>query len=144
MSNQHFKGLVLAAALMLIVMGCSAPSPSSRSVSTESPAAASAAQPISMNQPLFVNFYAPWCGSCMSMKPVVGRLSEEYQGRVTFLTVNIDEPQSRDAMNRYRFIGQPQFVVVDVKGDIIASRNGIQSYDQLKADIEAALRAGTR
>lgn len=76
----------------------------------------------------------------MAMQPVVNKLAEAYQGRVTFLTLNIDEPQNREAMQKYRFVGQPQFVVVDVRGNIVASRIGIQTYEQLKADIEAALR----
>jgi hypothetical protein len=42
-------------------------------------------------------------------------------------------------MEQYRYIGRPQFVVVAPDGTVIASRNGIQAYERLKADIEAAL-----
>jgi thiol-disulfide isomerase/thioredoxin len=75
----------------------------------------------------------------MAMKPVVNRLEEEYRGRVDFQALNIDEASSKEAMTKYRFVGQPQFVVVAPNGEVIASRNGIQTYDRLKADIEAAL-----
>jgi thioredoxin-like negative regulator of GroEL len=73
------------------------------------------------------------------MKPVVNRLSEEYQGQVDFLAVDVTLQDSRELMNKYRFVGRPQFVVVARDGSIVASRNGIQSYERLKADIEAAL-----
>ena len=75
----------------------------------------------------------------MSMKPVVNRLADEYRDRMDFLLLNIDEPQNREAMAKYRFVGQPQFVVVNAQGEIVASRNGVQTYERLKADIEAAL-----
>lgn len=75
----------------------------------------------------------------MAMKPVVNRLSEEFGDRVEFKAVNIVESGARELMNKYNFIGQPQFVVVASGGEIVASRNGIQTYDRLKADIEAAL-----
>jgi len=75
------------------------------------------------------------------MKPVVNRLEEEYKGRVDFRPVNIDEAASQDPKTKYSFIGQPQFVVLGPKGEMLSSRNGMQTYDTLKADIEAALAA---
>jgi thiol-disulfide isomerase/thioredoxin len=73
------------------------------------------------------------------MKPVVNRLSEEYRGRVDFLAVDVTEQSSKELMEKYRYVGRPQFVVVAPDGTIIASRNGIQPYERLKEDIEAAL-----
>jgi len=73
------------------------------------------------------------------MKPVVNRLSEEYQGRVDFLAVDVTLQDSKPLMDKYRYVGRPQFVVVARDDTVIASRNGIQSYERLKADIEAAL-----
>jgi thiol-disulfide isomerase/thioredoxin len=73
------------------------------------------------------------------MKPVVNRLSEEYRGRVDFLAVDVTLQDSKPLMDKYRYVGRPQFVVVARDGTVIASRNGIQSYERLKADIEAAL-----
>lgn len=75
----------------------------------------------------------------MAMKPVVNRLEEEYTGRVEFRALNIDDAQNDDEKVLYRFVGQPQFVVVGTDGQVIVSRNGIQRYDTLKADIEKAL-----
>jgi thiol-disulfide isomerase/thioredoxin len=73
------------------------------------------------------------------MKPVVNRLSEEYKGQVDFLAIDVTEQSSRELMEKYRYIGRPQFVVVAPDGTVVASRNGIQAYERLKADIEAAL-----
>jgi hypothetical protein len=76
----------------------------------------------------------------MSMKPVVGRLEEEFQGRVEFRALNIDDADTIDAQQKYRFIGQPQFVILDQRGEILATHNGVVSYEKLKADVERALQ----
>ncbi len=75
----------------------------------------------------------------MAMKPVVNRLEEEFTGRVQFRSLNIDDAVNDAAKAQYKFIGQPQFVVVGADGAVIASRNGIQRFDTLKADLEKAL-----
>ncbi len=75
------------------------------------------------------------------MKPVVNRLEEEYKGRVEFRALNIDEASSAEAKAKYKFLGQPQFVLVVANDAILSSRNGMQSYEALKQDIEAALAA---
>ncbi len=45
------------------------------------------------NVPVFVDFYADWCGPCKVIAPTIEALSKEYAGRVKFVKVNVDENQ---------------------------------------------------
>ena len=43
--------------------------------------------------PVFVDFYADWCGPCNMIAPTIEALSEEYAGKVKFVKINVDNSQ---------------------------------------------------
>ena len=58
---------------------------------TETTDATFEADVIENEEPVLVDFWAPWCGPCRMVAPIVEELAEEYDGRVKFVKLNTDE-----------------------------------------------------
>ena len=60
-------------------------------------------------RPTLVDFWAEWCGPCKMVAPVIKRLAKEYDGRMTFAKVNVDELP--EISNRYGVRSIPTLIV---------------------------------
>jgi thioredoxin len=67
-------------------------------------------QEILRSNPLvFVDFYADWCGPCKIIAPSIDKLADEFQGKVTFARLNIDE--NPDVAGRYEVRSIPTLMI---------------------------------
>ena len=66
------------------------------------------AEVLQSDLPVFVDFYADWCGPCKMMSPVIDKLAEEYEGKIKVGKVNVDE--NGDLAVRYGIMSIPNMV----------------------------------
>jgi thioredoxin 2 len=88
------------------------------------------------NIPVLVDLWAPWCGPCRMVSPVLESLAHQLAGRVKLVKVNVDE--SPTLAQRFQARGIPMLLVLQ-KGRIVAEQVGAAPEQVLKPWLERAI-----
>jgi len=86
--------------------------------------------------PVLVDFWAPWCGPCRMIGPVIEELAKEYAGKIKVCKLNTDEAQ--DTAGKYQISAIPTILLFK-GGKMTQQLVGLQSKEALKKHMDALL-----
>lgn len=84
-------------------------------------------------QPVLIDFWAPWCAPCRMMGPVIEQLANEYEGKVKIGKVNVDEEP--ELSQTFGILSIPTIVLIK-NGKVVKKVVGVTP----KAELEAMLQ----
>jgi thioredoxin 1 len=87
--------------------------------------------------PVVVDFWAPWCGPCRMLAPIVEELSKEYDGKVRVGKLNTDDNPATAA--RYNISAIPTMLFFK-GGQVVDQLVGVHQKSDIKKKIDGLLR----
>ena len=92
------------------------------------------------NLPVVVDFWAPWCGPCKMVAPVLDKIAQEQAGKLIIVKVNTDENQ--EWAGRFGVRGIPTMLFVD-NGELVHQQVGALPEKMLKDVVQRFLEVAS-
>ncbi len=93
---------------------------------------------INSDKLVLVDFWAKWCGTCSMIAPIIDELAKEYEGKVNFVKVDVD--QNKELASEYNISSIP-IIAIFHNGKIIAQQIGAASKNTIKYYIDKNITA---
>ena len=90
-------------------------------------------------KPTYLEFYAEWCEICKEMAPEVTELKKDFDSKINFVFLNVDNPKWNKFIKQFKVNGIPQINIIDSNSNLKATFTGLQEDKTLKDSLNYLL-----
>lgn len=87
--------------------------------------------------PVFVDFFATWCGPCQMVTPIIEELANEFVGKLRVVKVDVD--QAPKTAEKYGIMSVPTFMIFK-NGEVIKQFVGARTKEGFREELKSVLK----
>ena len=93
-------------------------------------------------KPTYLEFYAEWCEICKEMAPEVTELKKEFDDKINFVFLNVDNPKWDKFIKQFKVNGIPQINIIDSNSNLLTTLTGFQEETTLEQSLNYLIERG--
>ncbi len=87
----------------------------------------------------FYDSYAAWCGTCRANEPVLQALAQQFEGKIVFVRVDVDNPNDTPTRQRFGLVDRSQYALVNAQGEVVKRWFGFLNEARIASELEALI-----
>ena len=93
-------------------------------------------------KPTYLEFYAEWCEICKEMAPEVAELKKDFDDKINFVFLNVDNPKWDKFIKEFKVNGIPQINIIDANTNLLATLTGFQEENTIEQSLKYLIERG--
>ena len=95
---------------------------------------------LSNGKPTYLEFYAEWCEICKEMAVEVTELKKNFDDKINFVFLNVDNPKWDKYIKKFKVNGIPQINIIDSNSNLQITFTGLQEEKVLKESLNYLIK----